>query len=88
MNTLLLNDALRNTLPNFIPDTEEWRRWQTISESQDLHTKSLLADEVRVLIDKRIPYKKYLPFSADHTPEWDIYEAALQAVLKLIEAKE
>jgi hypothetical protein len=91
MNTLLNEQGLLKALIDGKTDkyeSEDMDNAEDVAIAQDLHTKSILADEVRVLIDKRIPYKKYLPFSADHTPEWDIYEAALQAVLKVIENKE
>jgi hypothetical protein len=58
---------------------------------QDTHTKSLLADEVRVLI-KENPYKengsKFEGSNACCFLPQDAYNEALQAFLKLIEAKE
>ena len=65
---------------------------QAIALEQDAHTKSILADEVRA---KRIPDPVETPkgWSQHETEDFIIgyrigYEDALQAVLKLLEAKE
>jgi hypothetical protein len=60
-----------------------------VARKQDLHTKSLLADEVRKIDCKELAgleIKRQIEFGYEPSYE-DMVIAGLQAVLKLIEAK-
>jgi hypothetical protein len=73
------------------PTTGNTLVYSSIAAVQDYRTKSILADEVRALI-KENPYKengsKFEGSNACCFLPQDAYNEALQAVLKLIEAKE
>ena len=85
MNTLLNEQGLLKALIDGKTDkyeSEDMDNAEDVAIAQDLRTKSILADEVRKMIDKN-PIKQWEDVDPRKT-----YNKALQAVLKLIEAKE
>ena len=85
--TLLTDEQIINAFKFSTTYDLKWRledkpQWDEIRKAQDLHTKSVLADEVRKIPNTYTQYRDAEnPFSVG-------FEAFRQAVLKLLEAKE